>query len=159
MRGWIRHCVGIASVLKFPVQAFQSMTGLKSCLTTYSLCDLRQVTWGFPGGSVKKNSTCPCTRCQRCDSEKNSWVGKIPWRRKWQPPPVFLPGKFPGQRSLAGYSPWGHKELDTTERLSTHNTGKLLTSGGNFSFFICKMGVVITTVTYPLGASLRIKLN
>ena len=55
MRGWIRHCVGIASVLKFPVQAFQSMAGLKSCLTTYSLCDLRQVTWGFPGGSVKKN--------------------------------------------------------------------------------------------------------
>ena len=40
-----------------------------------------------------------------------------PWRRKWQPTPVFLPGKFHGQRSLVGYSPWGHKELDTTERL------------------------------------------
>ena len=39
------------------------------------------------------------------------------WRRKWQPTPVFLPGKSHGQRSLAGYSPWGHKELDTTERL------------------------------------------
>ena len=48
------------------------------------------------------------------------WVGKIPWRRKWQLTPVFLPGKFHGQRSLAGYSPWGHKESDTTERLSTH---------------------------------------
>ena len=43
------------------------------------------------------------------------------WRRKWQPTPVFLPGKSHGQRSLAGYSPWGHKELDTTERLThTH---------------------------------------
>ena len=44
-------------------------------------------------------------------------VGKIPWRRKRQPAPVFLPGKSHGQRSLAGYSPWGYKESDTTERL------------------------------------------
>ena len=39
------------------------------------------------------------------------WVRKIPWRRIWQPTPVFLPGKSHGQRSLAGYSPWGHKEF------------------------------------------------
>ena len=39
----------------------------------------------------------------------NPWLGKIPWRRKWQPPPVFLPGESHGQRSLVGYSPWGHK--------------------------------------------------
>ena len=47
---------------------------------------------------------------------------KIPWRRAWQLTPVFLPGKFHGQRSLAGEpdSPWGHKELDTTERARTH---------------------------------------
>ena len=45
------------------------------------------------------------------------WVGKIPWRRKWQPTPVFLPGKSHGQRSLAGYSPWTLKESDTTEKL------------------------------------------
>ena len=37
------------------------------------------------------------------------WVGKTPWRRKWQPTPVFLPGESRGQRSLVGYSPWGHK--------------------------------------------------
>ena len=43
---------------------------------------------------------------------------KIPWRRAWQPTPVFLPGEFHGQRSLAGYSPWGHKESDMTERLT-----------------------------------------
>ena len=42
-------------------------------------------------------------------------VRKIPWRRKWQPTPVFLPGKSHGQRSLEGYSPWGHKGSDTTE--------------------------------------------
>ena len=45
------------------------------------------------------------------------WVGKIPWRRKWQPTPVFLPAKSHGWRSLVGYSPWGGKELDTTKRL------------------------------------------
>ena len=43
----------------------------------------------------------------------------MPWRRKWQPTRVFLPGKSHGQRSLEGYSPWGHKESDRTERLST----------------------------------------
>ena len=43
----------------------------------------------------------------------NPLVEKIPWRRKWQPAPVFLPGKSQGQRGLAGYSPWGLKELDT----------------------------------------------
>ena len=43
------------------------------------------------------------------------WVGKIPWRRKWQPTPVFLPGESHGQRSLTGYSPEGCKESDTTE--------------------------------------------
>ena len=44
-----------------------------------------------------------------------SWVGRIPWRRAWQPTPVFLPGDSRGQRSLVGYSPWDHKELDMTE--------------------------------------------
>ena len=46
------------------------------------------------------------------------WVGKIPWRREWPPIPVFLPGEAHGHRSLAGYSPWDHKESDTTERLT-----------------------------------------
>ena len=43
------------------------------------------------------------------------WVRKIPWRRKWQSTPVFLPGKSHGQKSLVGYSPWGRKESDITE--------------------------------------------
>ena len=45
------------------------------------------------------------------------WVGKIPWRRKWQPTPVLLPGKSHGWRILVGYSPWGCKESDITEQL------------------------------------------
>ena len=43
------------------------------------------------------------------------WIGKIPWRKAWQSTPIFLPEESHGQWSLAGYSPWGHKELDTTE--------------------------------------------
>ena len=50
------------------------------------------------------------------------WVGKILWGRKWQPTPVFLPGKSHGQRRLAGYSPWGCKELDRTEQLHSLTT-------------------------------------
>ena len=45
----------------------------------------------------------------------DSSVGKISWRRKWQATPLFLPGESHGQRSLVGYSPWGHKESDTNE--------------------------------------------
>ena len=54
------------------------------------------------------------------------WVRKIPWGRKWHPTPVLLPGKSHGQRSLVGYSPWDHKELDTTERLHVSFTWKKL---------------------------------
>ncbi|XP_055398444.1 uncharacterized protein LOC129624480 isoform X2 [Bubalus kerabau] len=49
---------------------------------------------------------------------------KILWRRKWQPTPVFLPGKCHGQRNLVGYHPWRCKESDTTERLRTKDTGR-----------------------------------
>ena len=56
-----------------------------------------------------------CLQCRR--PRFSPWVGKIPWRRKWQPIPVLMPGKFLGWRSLVGYSPWGCKESDTTERL------------------------------------------
>ena len=52
----------------------------------------------------------------------NSWVRKIPWRRDRLPTPVFWPGEFHEQRNLAGYSPWGCKELDITEWLSLHFT-------------------------------------
>ena len=56
--------------------------------------------------------------CQRRRRRFKPWVGKIPWKRKWQPALVFLPGKAHRQRSLVGYSPWSHKESDTTKQLS-----------------------------------------
>ena len=56
--------------------------------------------------------------CQRRKCRFYAWVWKIPWRRKWQTAPVFLPRESQGQRSLAGYSPWGGKETDVTEGLN-----------------------------------------
>ena len=53
--------------------------------------------------------------CQCWTHGFSPWAGKMPWRRKWQPTPVFLPGESHGQRSLGGYSPWGRKEPDTTD--------------------------------------------
>jgi len=65
--------------------------------------------------SVKKFQTVKnfCLQCRR--PWFSPWVRKIPWRREWLLTLVFLPEEFHGQRSLAGYSPWGHKELDTTK--------------------------------------------
>ena len=64
-----------------------------------------------------KEPTCYCRSHRRAGLDP--WVGKIPWRRKWQPTPVFLPGESHGQRSLEGYNPWGGKESDTTQQLRT----------------------------------------
>jgi len=72
------------------------------------------ITGGLPRWLSGKESACQCRRHRRC--RFNPWVRKIPWRsRKWQPTPVFLPRESHGQRSLASYSPWGHKESDRTE--------------------------------------------
>ena len=65
--------------------------------------------------SVVRNLPAKCRR-----RGFNPLLWKIPWRRKGQPTPVLLPEKIPGWRILLGYCPWGHKELDITERLRTH---------------------------------------
>ena len=67
------------------------------------------VLLGFPGGTSGKESTCQCRRRKRC--RFYPWVRKIPWRKKGQPTSVFLPEKSDGQRSLACYSPRGHKTV------------------------------------------------
>ena len=61
-----------------------------------------------------KEPACQCGNRRRHTFDP--WVREVPWRRTWLPAPVFLPGGLYGQRSLAGYSPWGHKELDMTEQ-------------------------------------------
>ena len=76
------------------------------------------VSSGLPWWLSGKESS--CNAGDAGDLGMIPWVGKIPWRRKWQPTSVFLPGKSHGQRNQADHSPWGHKELDTIEWLSTH---------------------------------------
>ena len=89
----------------------------------------------LPGGSDGKESACTVGR-PRFDP----WVGKIPWRREWQPIPGFLPGKFHGQKSPVGYSTWGHKELDTT----------------NISSGIIRGVICIRSLTAPCRSSLSV---
>ena len=85
-----------------------------------SLIGFRVNSRGFPGGASGKESSCQYRKHKGYSF--NPWVGKIPWRRKWQPTPLFLSGESHGQRSLVGYNPLGCRESDTTERLSTRCT-------------------------------------
>ena len=71
------------------------------------------VIYVVPGGSDSMESACSAENLGLIPG-----VGKIPWRKEWLSTSVFFPGEFHGQRSLAGYSPWSRKELDTLERLS-----------------------------------------
>ena len=75
----------------------------------------------FPQQYHGKESTCQCRRSKRCSF--HPWDRKILYSREWQPIPVFLPGKFHGQRRLAGYSSWGCKESGTIDL--TRKVGKL----------------------------------
>jgi len=77
------------------------------------ICHCLSITLGFLDGSDGKRIWLQCRR-----PGFNPWVSKIPQRKEWLPTPVFLPGKFHGQRSPAGYNPRGHTELDTTEQLT-----------------------------------------
>ena len=100
------------SILGGPAQ-HGSRTGKPGMLRSMMLQRVRQdleteqqlVILGLPWWLGGKELTCQCRR-----QKFYLWVRKIPWRRKWKPSPVFLPGKPHGQKSLAGYCPWGHKE-------------------------------------------------
>ena len=72
---------------------------------------MTRLKYGLPTWLSSKSICLQCRRHRRRGF--SPWVGKIPWRRKRQLTPVFLPGESHGQRSLAGYGPWGHKESDS----------------------------------------------
>ena len=72
---------------------------------------------GLPRSLSSKDSLCQCRSHRK--SWFNPWVRESLWRKKWQPPPVFLPGKSHGERSLGGYSLWGCKELDMIKHACT----------------------------------------
>ena len=85
-------------------------------------------THGYSTSQVVKNLPV------NAGDELEPWVEKTPWRRAWQPTPVFLPGKSHEQRVLVGYSPWGCKESDTTEQLSTASTNAHTFSYSHINF-------------------------
>ena len=77
------------------------------------LLEVTRFRWGFPGGPSGKEPACQCRRHKRCGFDP--WFRKIPWTRAWQSTSALLPGESHGRRSLAGYSPQGRTESDTTE--------------------------------------------
>ena len=85
--------------------------------------------FGLPLGPSGKESAC------NAGATGSSWVGNMPWRRAWQPTPVFLPGESP-QRTLVGYSPQGHKESDTTEETQRAHTRRSIQLSYQFKY-IC----------------------
>ena len=80
-----------------------------------------QCLQGLPGGASGKEFVCQCRRHKRCGF--NPWVGKIPWRRRWQPTLALLPGESHGQKSLAGHSPRVTKRHDRGNLARTHSQG------------------------------------
>ena len=108
------HSVNVA----FKTQT-QILTSFSVVLVAKSCPTLLQTPWtGFQDGAGSKELACQFRRHRRWGFDP--WVEMICWRRKWQPIPLFLPGESHGQRSLAGCSPRGHRESDTTEVTYTH---------------------------------------
>ena len=98
-----------------------------------------------------KESTCQCSR--RRGHGFDPWVEKIPWRRKQDATPVFLPGTFHGQRSLVGYSPWGHKESDTTEHAREVHRKRVQASPPSPKESLAGWELGTSGCTIPRGAS------
>ena len=104
-------------------------------------CSFWFIVLDFPCSSVGKRI---CLQCRRPGFDP--WVGKSSWSWKWQPTPVFLPGKSHGQGSLAGYCPWGHKEPNTTELLSTVDAPQ--------TWFVLAVPVATSMLGTPLPTAL-----
>ena len=93
-------------------------------LPHYHDVTITEIKLGLPRWLSGKDPTCQCKRHRR--GSFDPWVRKIPWRRKWLPTPVVLPGKSHGQRSLASYSLWGHKQSNMTYQPSMHPINVML---------------------------------
>ena len=110
MMGDICTCdlMGIRSIIFVSPQNICGLPVAKICTSLLSSCSLGGAS-ELPWGLSDKESACQCRR-----RGFSAWIRKIPWRRAWQPAPVFLPGESHGQRSLAGHGPWGWKRVGTT---------------------------------------------
>ena len=104
-----------------PIQDTALVSGVQTFVMENTLGLFQNVYPSPPFAGLSRQASCKEPACQ-CRRHRRGgfhpWVGKIPWRRVWQLSPVFLPGESHGQSCLAGYSPWGHKKLDTLEAIS-----------------------------------------
>ena len=126
---------------------------ISACLGFPAMADVNPV--GFPGGSAVKNPPA------QPEMQVQARVGNIPWSRKWQPTPIFLPEKFHEQKSLADYSPQCRKESDTAEHAgmaqvigSSVGTVSLLRLCGPLAYIFSDMGN-----TPPFSANLSMLLS
>ena len=106
LRCFIKYLIILVDICHLALYwKWELILSIEKMLNTCNYC--------LPRWRSGKESACHCRRHER--HRFNPWVGNIPWSRKWHPTPVFLSRKFRGQRLLVVYSPWGHKESDTTE--------------------------------------------
>ena len=128
---WVLRCILVWGPLKDPFTRFFNFQGWEDILEHRMFRNKHPwnpphiiylhhtiTNGGLPRWLSGKEPACQSRRYKRLGF--NPWVRKIPWWRKWQPTPVFLPGKSHGKRNLAGYSPWGHKSRTRLKWLSTH---------------------------------------
>ena len=116
---WLWFCSSLSELAPASVQPLQRTAG-RVCFTCPDLISA-PICIGFPRGTLAKNL--PANAGDARDAGSIPGSGGFLWSRKWQPTPVFLARKFHGQRSLAGYSPWGRKQSDTpwvTVQACTH---------------------------------------
>ena len=117
--------------------------------------------YGFLCGTSGEESACQCRGRKRRGF--HPWVGKIPWRRKWQPIPVFLPRKSHGKRSLLGYSPLGRK-VHTTEHTHTHKLTSSELTWRIWHMYTCTRfwssgPIVFTSVYFALPVKIVLKIQ
>ena len=117
MRGTVLTVFLVYMIICFVPSCTISLLKYLSRYFTHTTCSR---CFGLPRWLSGKESIYQCRR-----HGFDPWVGKIPWRRKWQPTPVFLLRKSHGQKNRVGYSSWGCRELDTTEHACTNSEFKL----------------------------------
>ena len=112
---------------------------------------LVDLSLGFSGGTSDKEPSCQCRRCK--SHRFDPWIRKTPWRKPWQPTPVFLPGQSYGQRSLVGYGPYCHRvghdssDLGARRHILT-NTLSLVLLIFKFSLFLWRTSLYLANYLF-----------
>ena len=142
MRNKLLLCLGLCiwGFTYLVVKSFYNSWTFGSLLKLQLLLKLHQV---YNMGGIIYWASLVAQMVKNLPATRETWVGKIPWRRALQPTPVFLPGEFHGQRSLAGYSPWSRKESDMTEWLSTAHDIYAFQSSNSRTWYVLYLHILL----------------